>query len=86
MKNFIRIILVVLFIFAMEVMYIHSRLEARIDHLQRQQARQLLQIEEMNRDMYVQLGKVARSRERNIETLRLLKKTISTPPLILAGD
>ena len=85
MKNFIRIMLVVLFIFALEVLYIHHRLDARLDRLEQHQARQYLQVEEINRDMYLQLSKVVRSRERNIETIRSVKKRITSPPLIMAS-
>jgi len=65
MKNFIRIMLVVLFIFAMEVLYIHYRLDARLDWLEQRQATQFLQVEEMNHSMHLQLSTVVRSKQRH---------------------
>ncbi len=85
MKSFIRILSAVLLVLAMEVLYIHYRLDTRLERLEQRQAAQFLRVEEMNRDMYQQLGSMVRSRERNIETIRSARKSLSAPPLIMAA-
>ncbi len=85
MKNFIRVMSAVLLIFTMEVLYIHHRLDSRLERLERHQAVQFLQVEEMNRSMFRQLGAMVQSREQNIETIRSARKSLSAPPLIMAA-